>query len=116
MTGCNVLTMDEERNVGDDSAPIPPVTTRVRSGDSGLSWGLAIFLVFAVLFVVFVVQNSDNVPVRFLNWEGTFPLPLILVITAILAVVADEIFGLIRRRRRRHLLAEKEELERFRRS
>lgn len=118
--------MDDERSASDESASISPTTGnvgsskvrsgKVRSGDTGLSWGLAIFLVFAIMFVVFVVQNSDNVPVRFLNWEGTFPLPLILVITAILAVVADEIFGLTRRRRRRHRLAEREELERFRRS
>lgn len=84
--------------------------------DSGLSWGLGLFLLFSVLFVVFVVQNANDVPVRFLNWEGNFPLPLILVITALLAVIADEIVGLMRRRRKRRRQAEKEELERYRRS
>jgi uncharacterized integral membrane protein len=84
------------------------------SGGSGLSWGVALFLIFALLIVVFVVQNTANVPVKFLSWEGSFPLPLLVVVTALLAIVADEIVGLIRRRRRRTRLAEREELERYR--
>ncbi|MDP3984000.1 MAG: LapA family protein [Acidimicrobiia bacterium] len=106
--------MDEERNSDQEPAPPPPAAPP--TGDSGLSWGVAVFLLFSLLFVVFVVQNSNDVPVRFVNWEGTFPLPLILVVTALLAVVADEVFGLLRRRRRRRRLAEKEELARYRRS
>lgn len=95
--------------------PSPPSTAR-RRGDSGLSFGVAIFLLFALVFVVFVVQNSNSVPVRFINWEGSFPLPFLLVITALLSVVTDEVFGLMRRRRRRRRMAEKEELERYRRT
>lgn len=103
--------MDETPPV--EPAPPPSVPRR---GDSGISIGLVVFLLFTALFVVFVVQNSDSVPVKFLNWEGRFPLPLILVVTALVAVMADELFGLIRRRRRRQRLAEREELERYRRT
>lgn len=84
--------------------------------DSGLSWGLAIFVLASLIFVVFVVQNSEAVLVKFLNWEGNFPLSLVLVVTALLAVIIDEVFGVMRRRRRRRLKEEREELNRFRRS
>jgi uncharacterized integral membrane protein len=81
-----------------------------------LSWGLGIFLVLALVVVVFVVQNSGNVAVQFLNWEGSFPLPLIIMVTVLVSVVADEVLGLTRRRRRRRLRAERAELERYRRT
>ncbi len=103
--------MDEAQHP--DPAPTPPPATR---SDSGLSFGLVIFLLLAAVFVVFAVQNAASVPIRFLSFEGSFPLPLILVITALLAVVADEIVGLLRRQRRRRRLAEREELERYRRA
>lgn len=94
-----------------DQSPESPVKA---SSDSGLSWGLALFLLGSLVFVVFVVQNSDAVLVKFLNWEGRFSLSLILVITALVAVIADEVFGVLRRRRHRRRADEREELKRFR--
>jgi uncharacterized integral membrane protein len=90
----------------------PPQADR----DSGLSWGLAVFLLASLVFVTFVVQNSEAVAVTFLNFEGRFSLSVILVVTALVAVVADEVFGVMRRRRRRRLKEDREELARFRRS
>jgi uncharacterized integral membrane protein len=90
-----------------------PATDATRP-DSGFSWGLAVFLLAAVVFVVFVVQNMTDVPVKLFGWEFIVPLPLLLVITALIAVVADELIGWSRRRRRRRRLADKEELERYR--
>jgi uncharacterized integral membrane protein len=84
--------------------------------DVGLSWGLAVFVLASLIFVVFIVQNSEAVLVKFLNWEGRFPLSLIMVVIALLAVIADEVVGVMRRRRRRRHKAEREELERFRRA
>jgi uncharacterized integral membrane protein len=92
-----------------------PATRQARSG-SGFSWGLAVFLLAAIVFVVFVVQNMSDVLVKLFSWEFTLPLPLLLVVTALVSVVADEILGLMRRRRRRRRLAEKEELTRYRRT
>lgn len=84
--------------------------------DLGLSWGLVVFVLASLFIVVFIVQNSDAVPVKFLNWEGQFPLSLIMVVIALLAVIGDEVVGVMRRRRRRRQLAEREELKRFRRT
>jgi len=92
---------------------LAPATNRKRS-DSGFSWGLAVFLVAAIVFVVFVVQNTTDVPVQLFGAEYIVPLPILLVTTALIAVVADEIFGWARRRRRRRRLADREELGRYR--
>ena len=82
--------------------------------DSDFSWSLAIFLLIGLGFVVFAVQNARNVDVKFLTLDFTVSLPLLLVVTALIAVIADEIVGLTRRRRRRQRMAEKEELKRYR--
>jgi uncharacterized integral membrane protein len=81
---------------------------------SDFSWSLAVFLLIGLGFVVFAVQNAVDVPVEFLSWDFTVSLPLLLVVTALIAVIADEVVGLIRRRRRRQRLAEREELKRYR--
>ena len=83
-------------------------------GDSDFSWSLAGFLLIGLGFVVFAVQNAIDVPVEFLLFDFTVSLPLLLVVTALIAVIADEIVGLSRRRRRRQRLAEREELKRYR--
>jgi uncharacterized integral membrane protein len=94
-----------------DHVPAKPKS----SGDgSGLSWGVVVFLICALLFVVFVVQNMSDVPIKLFGWTTTLPLPLVIVVTALLAVVADEIVGVVRRRRRRARQAEKDELNRYR--
>jgi uncharacterized integral membrane protein len=97
-----------------DEAPIPEPAAPASGG--GFSWGLVVFFLFAAAFVVFVVQNPDSIEIRFLGWSGQFPLPLLLVVTALIAVLADEVIGVARRRRRRRRLQEKAELERYRRS
>ena len=82
--------------------------------DSDFSWSLAGFLLIGLGFVVFAVQNAVDVPVEFLMFDFTVSLPLLLVVTALIAVIADEIVGLTRRRRRRQRMAEREELKRYR--
>jgi uncharacterized integral membrane protein len=96
------------------NAPESETTRSAPKSNSGLSFGLLIFLILGLGFVVFIVQNQENISLRFLGWEGTFPLPILLAVTALLAVILDEIFGLVRRRRRRRRLAEREELARLR--
>lgn len=81
---------------------------------SDFSWSLAGFLLIGLGFVVFAVQNAIDVPVEFFTLDFTVSLPLLLVVTALIAVIADEIVGLIRRRRRRQRVAEREELKRYR--
>jgi uncharacterized integral membrane protein len=88
--------------------------TEATGPDSGFSWSLAVFLLIGLGFVVFAVQNTDDVDLKFLSFEFRIALPLLIVITALIAVIADEFVGLVRRRRRRRRMAEKEELKRYR--
>lgn len=82
---------------------------------AGAPWGLAAFLVGVLLIVIFVVQNVQEVALRFLGWEGVYPLSLIIIIVIALTVLLDEILGGVLRRRRRKRRSDKEELRRLRR-
>jgi uncharacterized integral membrane protein len=105
---------EEERDSGFEREPdVIPGTDATKPG-SDFSWSLAVFLLIGLGFVVFAVQNTIDVQVSFLAWEFDVSLPLLLVVTALIAVIADEIVGLIRRRRRRRRNQEREELKRYR--
>ena len=54
----------------------------------------------AALFVGFLLQNSEEASVDFLNWSGALPLWLVLVISAVTGIVIWELAGYLRRRRR----------------
>jgi uncharacterized integral membrane protein len=85
----------------------PPVPT-------GIPWGAGFGLLISVLLVVFAVQNTQDVPIRFLAWEWAFPLVIVIVGVTVLAVVITSIAGWGVRRRRRRRAAEKAELRRLR--
>lgn len=86
-----------------------------RDAGPGVPWGLAGFLLSVILLVVFVVQNVQEVALRFLGWEGEYPLSLIIIVVIAISVLLDEFLGAALRRRRRTRKAEKEELRRLRR-
>ena len=70
----------------------------------------------SVLFVVFLAQNTDTVPVQFLWLDGEPPLFVVLLVTmTATALVTLGVAGIWRRRRRRHLI-EREELDRLRKN
>ena len=70
----------------------------------------------SVLFVVFLAQNTDTIPIEFLWFEGEPPLFVVLLVTmTATALVTLGVAGVWRRRRRRHLI-EREELDRLRKN
>jgi uncharacterized integral membrane protein len=79
-------------------------------------WGALIALLGVVLAVVFAVQNTEPVPVEFLWFEGEYPLALVILITAGLAVLIAQLVAYLYRRRRRRRVAEQQELRRYRES
>lgn len=81
---------------------------------SGVAWGAVIVLLGLALVVVFAIQNTDPVPVKFLWLDGEYPLSLVILITVAVVVLFVELFGILYRRRRRKRLAERQELKRFR--
>jgi len=88
----------------------------MKEAKSEISWGLGGFLLAALLLTVFVVQNTENIKVKFLWWDWTLPLAMIIFGVALFAIVFDELAGVFYRRRRRSRAAEKAELERLRKT
>lgn len=97
----------------DGDAVAEPETKTVYRG-SGVRWGFVAGLALAVLLVILVFQNTEPVTFQFLVWEIETPLAALLIATAVIAAVADELVGLVVRSRRRRRLAEKEELKKLR--
>lgn len=104
---------DELQPDDGDRSDVPEPQAEI-SDRPGVPWGLAAFLVGTVLLVVFVVQNAQSVGLKFLGWEGEYPLSLIIILVIAVSVILDEILGGLLRRRRRRRRAEKEELRRLR--
>lgn len=68
---------------------------------AGLSISLAIGIVLLVLFAVFAVQNTEVIEVEFLTWTFQTSRITVLLVTAALFIVLDQIAGYMWRRRRR---------------
>lgn len=87
---------------------------RVEYSGTGFYVGLAAILVFALMLLILAVQNTQDVDVAFLGWDFTVPLFAVAIGAALAAIILDELIGLVWRRRRRALLAERAELSSLR--
>jgi uncharacterized integral membrane protein len=89
------------------SAPVRPASAVTRISAAWVATGVA--LVLLVLLIVFILQNSTKVEVRFLGTSGSIPLGMALLIAAVGGGVVVGIAGIARvtqlrltaRRRRR---------------
>ena len=93
---------------------MPDSDERVQYRGTGFYVGLVAILVFSVVLLVLAVQNTQEVDVAFFGLVFTVPLFAVAIGAAILAVVLDELIGLVWRRRRRTRLEDRAELDRFR--
>ena len=80
----------------------------------GFAIGFVLSIIVGLALVLLVWQNQEPVPLRFVGLEAQVPLFVIVLVTAIVAILLDEAIGLVWRRRRRRRLSEKEELARLR--
>lgn len=85
-----------------------------RPEPTGIAWGAIFAFAGIALVIVFAVQNTDPVPVRFLWMEGEHPLAVVILITIGVVILLTELIGVSYRRRRRRRRDEKEELRRLR--
>jgi len=53
----------------------------------------------ALLLAVVILQNRDSTDVTLLFWDVSAPLWLVLLATAVVALIAAELVGAVRRRR-----------------
>lgn len=102
---------EEEKKEEEESTTPEVASAPVRPG---VPWGLSLFLIGVVLLVVFVVQNAQLVALKFLGWEGEYPLSLIIILVIAVTILLDEILGGVLRSRRRHRRADRDELRRLR--
>ena len=103
---------EDERETHADLESREAPTRRAES--TGIAWGAILAFAGIVLVIVFAVQNTDPVPVRFLWMEGEHPLAIVILITIGAVILLTELIGVSYRRRRRRRRDEKEELRRFR--
>jgi uncharacterized integral membrane protein len=73
----------------------------VKSGRRGLNGGLIGAGVLAAALLIFVFQNTDEVPVTLFFWEFTGPLWLVLLVSILVGLVALELASTVLRRRRK---------------
>ena len=78
----------------------PPVVTSDKPGVK-LGGGAIAAISGAVLLVIFMVQNTEDVTVEFLWWDFTWPLWLLILFSAAFGALIWLGLGVIRRHRRR---------------
>jgi uncharacterized integral membrane protein len=93
-----------------EATPPLPSSTPVFKG-SGMRWGLLGGLILVVAIVILAAQNTQSVEFSFLAWEVTAPLSALILGSAVLAVVLDELAGWVWGIRRRRQLRHKAELK-----
>lgn len=99
---------------GPEPVAVPePEQHRVFAG-TGISWAFIFGAILTAAIIVLAIQNTDPVPVQLYFWEAEAPLIIVMLITALAVILIDEMIGLIIRRRKRKVLAEREELKRLR--
>jgi uncharacterized integral membrane protein len=95
-----------------EARPREPEKQRVFVG-TGLFWTLILGLLLGAALVIFIFQNTQDVEVEWLGFDFTAPLIGLLLGTALIAVIIDQIAGVVLRRRRRRARTEREELKRL---
>jgi uncharacterized integral membrane protein len=78
----------------------PPVATGEKPGVK-LGGGAIAAISGAALLVIFMVQNTQDVTVEFLFWDFTWPLWLVVLMSATFGALIWLGLGVIRRHRRR---------------
>lgn len=91
-----------------------PAPGAVEYRGTGFYVGLVIILVAVVLLLILSVQNTRSVTLSFLGFDVEIPLFAVVIGAGLVAVVLDELVGLVWRSRRRRRLSERVELQRLR--
>lgn len=104
------FTVDEIAK--DASQGTDPTTSPVER--PGVRWSLIGSLVLLTALAILAAQNTQNVTVNFLGWNGRAPLIAVILGTAVVAILFDELLGFFWRRGRRRRVAERNELQRLR--
>lgn len=66
------------------------------SRTSGAWGGIVLASLLLILLVVFIAQNTDDVHISFLGWDGTAPLAVALLVATASGVLITAIVGTLR--------------------
>ncbi len=83
----------------DVTAPTTPPPTKdpLRSSRTSGAWtAVIVSAVLLVLLIIFIVQNTQDVQISFLGWDGTAPLAVALLVAAVAGVLITAVFGTMR--------------------
>lgn len=93
----------EERSE-EETAPEPVPAPTTRRGSS-VRWGLLGSLILLIAITILAFQNPQLTEITFLAWTTPeIPVSIVILGTAAVAIILDELFGIfwrLRRRRRR---------------
>ena len=90
-------TLDPEPTPPTTSAPEPEPKDPLRgSRTSGVWLAVAALAILLVLLVIFIAQNTQDVHVSYLGWDGEAPLAVTLMIAAIAGIVITAVAGSLR--------------------
>ena len=87
--------------VQQSSVPAAGAGVGTRSSGARLSGGLIATLAGGGLLVVFMVQNTERITMKFLGWSFSWPLWLYTIVVAVLGAIVWLGLGVLRRHRRR---------------
>ena len=92
-----------------ETDPTPPAEPKdpLRRSRTGGAWvAVVAAALLLLLLVVFIAQNTDDVHISFLWWDGTAPLAVALLIAAVIGIALTAVVGTLRiwqlRRRVKH--------------
>ena len=87
---------DPEPTAPPQSPPPKPDDPLRRSRTSGAFLGMVLLGLLLLLLIIFIAQNTQDVQVSFLAWEGTTPLSVALLIAAVAGILITATAGLLR--------------------
>lgn len=114
------MTDESHDPFGSEPSSSPPASDKQTEDlpaapvSAGIAWGAILLLLGISAVVIFAVQNTATVPVRFLGLEGEFSLALVILVAVGTMVVLTELFAIGYRRRRLRRRMEQQELKRYR--
>ena len=94
--GTDVTPTVEDAPVGREPESRTPEDPLRGSRTSGLWIGVAVAAVLLVLLIIFIAQNTQEVQVAFLGWEGQTPLAVAILASVVTGLVVAAIAGSLR--------------------
>ena len=85
-------------------------TARREFHGTGVYWSLLLGLILAVAILIGIIQNAQSVQLKYLVWNLSTPLIVVLLVTIFATVLLSALAGVAWRHRRRRQLTEREEL------